>query len=288
MTGPDGRSLSAWWRRLAPFSPRRFWLADWLVYRLDLTVLCTVSVPDDPWSRLVQSLVTHEPKLTTELASRIGVPPALLRARLRQAKDQGWLQSLDPDSWALSPLPRRMVRRTFRVLEAPRMVVPLSRAGIATAIPPGPPPLDAVAAAIALPEDEKQRRGFPLDVLQMPAAGSEFEHWRHVPVVAGERHHLLLIETSTDRLLGVPITAGEPESTPILDLEFPDIAPLLGITEPTREAWQAALAEQGLTGAEFQRDGVHLRLTGDAVRPRPDTWILAGPPHCRSAALIEG
>jgi hypothetical protein len=312
---PGGRVLAGWRRDLAPLQPARFWLAQFLLHRVEALIRVPGSCPLDP--------------LQAALLRRLDVPPdgthldrqvlgrliqELARAGLVEQQGECWrLTGTGRDALDRGAYPRHEEeRRTFTFRDAgpdrpPRWLHLLQPAGR----PAEPPPgwrfdVGVLEDCVRRPAEWKVRHGFPEDVGAVVRPDAAAPDWRSVVLDHAELLTTAIVLSTASgapRLVGFAVRPDgwamgrEPavEAGDGWEDEFPELA-----ATPPPEAWRAAWGawcqRRGLPPAEA--DDCRLDLVGErlvvaapsrlAARLRDgEEWLLAGEGVVRSAARVE-
>jgi hypothetical protein len=321
---PTGRVLAAWWRQLAPHGPRRMWLIDWLIHRMDVLTSGTRVETLEPLRRhLLEALGLSESPSATSVAIRLGLEPALAAALLVELADAGLVQPGIQTSWMITEAGRAALahgsfsRRIFRrrslcLRHDTSTFLPLVGPGQPVAlIDPPPAPLEQLRACAARPPEWKRRVGFPEEIdsiLDLCSTTPEtVPQWKLIPVDRPERLMAVLLSTD-DRLLGFPIRPDGLSLGPDPYLTVPaDGVAELGLSEPDADSWRRAWCEwaqatralgtEEAGAAALEAAGpqvivtvsARLRERLQASRPevfRGDVWLTAGDAACRAAAEL--
>jgi len=333
---PGSRTLAGWWRQLLPHHPAAIAVGHLFFHRLEASVAVSRLKSLDRFSRLLLEALELElaraatnKELLTRLQARSHLEPAILHQILRRLQVEGLVDM--SDRWVPTPLGRHGLqhghypretteRRVFHFLErcdavGQRTGPPhfLNLRGIHAA------PWHANAAhafdaawlrqCLDQPEEWKQTRGFPVDVvrvLEQPAPGEDASAWQRVLVDhPGQALAVLVLAGDADspRVLGF---AARQEgwqlhmTEPLLVLErgweelFPElIGPALDVLD---RAWRGWAQAHGIPETEMRVLGLaghrlQMQAPASAVARlraiKGDTWLLLGAGHLRPALQLE-
>lgn len=324
---PAGRVLTAWCRRLADHAPRRIWFADLFVRRLELLGLYLRPISLDPLDRLMLDALAMSPAPTpAHVSKRLGlsenafrlIVSDLLARQLIRIDGSGGLSAADGALHATGPSEIHapvLERRTFRVLADFNSYLPLHAEGMSTNLPgDARSALESLRACVAQSPAWKKQHGFPEDLKVILDLDSDsvptIPNWKRVPIDQGERHTLVLIHSSHDRVLGfsVRLDGSITGQAPCLDLDIMTATETLGLAEPDAIAWKTAWHDwcqlvRGVNPSEIEactidRQEYRLRVKTPAdlleklrfARPEAfsaEAWLLTGDSRCRSAGLLE-
>jgi hypothetical protein len=322
---PPDRVLSSWRRALAAFQPRRLWLGQLLLHRVEALVL----VARRHEVELVRLALLRQ---LTEAAAldHLRVDRDVLARWLHELSADGLIepdgegrlteqgrQALDSGAYTASVEERRV----FTFLDEgdpirPLLFVPFQGRAVALAPPPGWR-FDAtiLEECAGRSQEWKTRHGFPTDVeavLGPTAPDTEAAtNWRRVILDRPEQILIVFIpldDATRPRRLGFAVRADDwvlQTDAPALSLDEDDrkALPAMG-AEPSpeawREAWRVWCQRRGLSDADACRiealedrvrvvapRGLASTLGGD----RNEAWLLAGAGRTRGAApkeIVEG
>ena len=314
---PPDRVLSTWRRALTAFQPRRLWLGQLLLHRVEALVRVARRHEVEPVrlallrqladKALLDHLHVDRDLLTRwlfELSADGLIEPggeARLTERGRQALDSGAYTAAVEQ------------RRVFSFLDEgdpnrPLLFVPFQGRGVAVA-PPSGWRFDASTleeCARRSPE-WKARHDFPTDVEAVLTPAAPATDWRRVILDRPEQLLMVFIPSGAaaeKRRLGFAVRADDwmlQTDAPALSLDEDDqdALPALGAepsAETWREAWRVWCQRRGLSDADACRiealedrvrvvapRGLASTLGGD----RHEAWLLAGAGRTRVAAPME-
>ncbi|HBI45424.1 MAG TPA: hypothetical protein DDY78_21610 [Planctomycetales bacterium] len=318
---PPDRVLSSWRRALTAFQPRRLWLGQLLLHRVEALVRIARRHEVEP----VRLALLRQLAEATPL-DQLRVDRDMLARWLHELSADGLIepdgegrltergrQALDSGAYTASVEERRV----FTFLDEgdpsrPLLFAPFHGRAVALAPPPGWRFDAATLEECARRSKEwKTRHGFPTDVEAVlgPAAPDTgaAPDWRRV--ILDRPEQLLMIFIRSDdaaqrRRLGFAVRADDwvlQTDAPALSLDEDDreALPALG-AEPSpeawREAWRVWCQRRGLSDA----DACRIEALADRVRvvaprglastlggDRNEAWLLAGAGRTRVAAPME-
>jgi hypothetical protein len=316
---PPDRVLSSWRRALTAFQPRRLWLGQFLLHRVEALVRVARRHEVEPIRlALLRQLAEAAPldslrvdrdvltRLLQELATEGLIEPdgeGRLTERGRHSLDAGAYMAAVEE------------RRVFTFLEEgdpkrPLLFIPLQERAVALVPPPGWR-FDAATLeeSVGRSQEWKMRHGFPTDVeaVLQPAAAPTATGWRRVILDRPEQLLMAFVvsgEPARPQRLGFAVRADDwvlQTDAPALSLDEDDqeSLPALGAepsAEAWREAWRVWCQRRGLSDADACRiesledrvrviapRGLASTLGGD----RNEAWLLAGAGRMRVAAPME-
>jgi hypothetical protein len=301
---------------LAAYQPRRLWLAQLLLHRVEALVRVTRRHEVEPVrlallrqlaeaAPLDQLRVDHEvlARWLHELSAEGLIGPdgaGRLTERGRQVLDSGAYTALVEE------------RRVFTFLDEgdpkyPLIFVPLPGRAVALAPPPGwrfDP--TALEECVTRPPEWKARHGFPADVEAVLTPTAAATDWRRVILDHAEQILMVFIraDDAPERRFGFAVRADDwmlQTAAPAISLDEEDrgLLPASG-AEPSpeewREAWRVWCQRRGLSDADACRiESLEDRVRVTAPRPlistlggdRNEAWLLAGTGRTRVAAPVE-
>jgi hypothetical protein len=259
---PGGKTLVGWWRQLAPYQPRGFWIGYAFLHRIEAPVNVVCAQPLDPLAHLFLQALALEPT-GAGLEARLRLPAPVVQRVLADMQETGLLTPSPPDRWLATekgngalqhrhfPVQARQ-RRTFTFLESadaggqrlgPAHFLPIAECVHADWQVDEAHRFDVawLQACIAQSADWKQARAFPLDVEAL-AIDAPSEAGQHVIVDRPERVLLALIlagPAEARELLGFAVKVDGwtlLEREPVLRL--PASACAILPEEPASTVWQ--------------------------------------------------
>ena len=314
---PPDRVLSSWRRALADFQPRRLWLGQLLLHRVEALVRVVRRHEVEPVRlALLRQLAEAAP------LDHLRVDHDLLARLLQELSADGLIESggdgrltergrqaLDSDAYT-APVEER---RVFTFLDEgdpkrPLLFAPLQGRAVALAPPPGWR-FDATTLeeCVRRSPEWKARHGFPTDVEAVLAPAAPGTDWRRVILDRPEQILMVFIpsgDAAAKRRLGFAVRADDwvlQTDAPALSLDEDDRDALAELgAEPSPEAWREAwriwCQRRGLSDADACRiesledrvrviapRGLASTLGGD----RNEAWLLAGMGRTRVAAPME-
>jgi hypothetical protein len=289
---PSGRTLAAWWRQLAPQSPRSLAVAHLLLHHVEALVLTEHDAPPDPLAAFVLRALADAPSFAIDdLERRLPVGRQLLGRVLAEASAAGLVEA-EAGRWRLTAAGRAggaagagYERRAFRFRDGSQpQFVPLD-------VPPGhqvmPPPgwrFDPAVLRHCVGQSHawKRRHHFPAEVRAVltsdaSEAPDEPPAWRRVVVDRPEHVVLALLviagETAEGELRGFAVEPrgwllSGPRPALVMGPGWPETFPEVA-AGPSAEAWRGAwrgwCQARGVPPAEadacaISRDGVVLHV----------------------------
>jgi hypothetical protein len=293
---PGGRTLSGWWRQLAPWRPRALWIGHLLLHRVEALVRVTRPRRPDPFMQLVLKALWLEeandtpnavtvPQRLERIQSRLHLERPLLAQVLRRLESEGlihpsadrMLTALGHQAAERGEFPQvDQERRVFYFLDGGR---PERRPHFLNLRRHGDAPCPAhdgwefrtgdLEACIRQSTAWKQQHGFPEDVQDVvEAKPADASPWQSVILDRAERLVVAFVfapaEDGRERLLGFAVQ----EETWVLESSEPILALGPGWQEPFpelardppleqwREAWRAWCQPRGLPVQEVSACGL--------------------------------
>jgi hypothetical protein len=326
LSWPAGRTLAGWWPSLTRWQPRALWLSHLILHRIEAAVHAARPSPAAQMYRFLLEALAKESTPAERLAARLGIDAPLLASMLRELQTAA-LVFADDSGWRVTPAGSHVLasgievapgltRRTFFFAEGETpgdqltfLPLDLTHAQPWSGFQTWNFDLSALRRCVDAPDEWKQLRGFPEDVLALPVA--EGGDWQRVIVDHPEHLLLLLLQSEEDSLIGLTVQPGDGNDLgdrPVLACPagWREVLPQLG--EPSgeewRDSWRAWGHSRGLPTSELE--ACHLERSGVRIRvraPRPmverlqtarsdacngEAWLLAGSgERTRSAALVE-
>jgi hypothetical protein len=275
---PGGRTLAGWWRQLAPWQPRTWWVGHLLLHRVEaLAVLVRPTRPDRLNLLILQGLNLSPGSTLEQLDDRLHLGRQLLGQLLRVLQTEGLATADNAAAWSLTE-PGRVAaeqgewprtfheRRSFWFVESeagekPPHFLPLND-------PPTVPAIGAedwkfdvnlLSAALAAPEEWKRRFGFPIDVGKLLTVHDNAvlpPSWQRVVVDRAERLPVAVVQTEADRLLGFAVrqdgwTLLSEATAFALEQGWQEVFPKLTAPLPLecwQQAWRTWCQPRGLVG----------------------------------------
>jgi hypothetical protein len=314
---PPDRVLSSWRRALASFQPRRLWLGQLLLHRVEALV------------RVARRREVEPVRLA--LLRQLAEAAPLDQLRVDRDLLARWLQELSADGLIEPEGGRRLTERGRQALDSGAYTASVDERRVFTFLDEGDPirpllfaPLQGRAVALTPPpgwrfepatleesvrqsQEWKARHGFPTDVEAVLGSAASATDWRRVILDRPEQLLMVFVlsgDPAEKRRLGFAVRADDwvlqAESPALsLDEEDRDALPALG-AEPSpeawREAWRVWCQRRGLSDADACRiesledrvrviapRGLASTLGGD----RNEAWLLAGAGRTRVAAPME-
>jgi hypothetical protein len=316
---PPDRVLSSWRRALAAFQPRRLWLGQFLLHRVEALVRVARRYEVEPirlalLRQLAEAVPLDSLRVDRDVLTRL--LQELSADGLIEPDGEGRLtergrHSLNTGAYTASVEERRV----FTFLDEgdpsrPLLFTPLQGRAVALAPPPGWR-FDAATLeeSVRRSQEWKMQHGFPTDVeaVLAPTAPATATDWRRVILDRPEQLLMAFIVSSDAARpprLGFAVRADDwvlQSDAPALSLDEDDreALPALG-AEPSAEAWREAwriwCQRRGLSDADACRiesledrvrvvapRGLASTLGGD----RNEAWLLAGAGRTRVAAPME-
>jgi hypothetical protein len=275
---PGGRSIAGWWRQLAPFQPRDWWLADLWIHHVEVLAHCRQQARLEPIQKLLlESLTFFSVAAITNIGLRLGLPTAVIQSLLQHLAESG-LATESGGSWQTTALGQTACaqgnyfqldyeRRSFTLVDDPSglpVFLPLVHAG-----EPFHPPSDWVSPFQALrycvqeSDEWKKQRDFPSDIQAIVDPGSDLPidvpEWRRVPIDRAERLTAVILHCHDERWLGYAVKADSwtlDANSAILQLSIAD-PQIPGCSEPDLSLWKQAWANwcrlvRGMTNEEIE------------------------------------
>jgi hypothetical protein len=313
---PPDRVLSSWRRALADFQPRRLWLGQLLLHRVEALVRVARRREVEPVRlALLRQLAEAAP------LEHLRVDRDVLARLLQELSADGLIESggdgrltergrqaLDSDAYT-APVEER---RVFTFLDEgdpkrPLLFAPLQGRAVALAPPPGWR-FDAATLeeCVRRSPEWKARHGFPRDVEAVLTPTAAATDWRRVILDRAEQILMVFIraDDAPERRFGFAVRADDwmlQTAAPAISLDEEDrgVLPASG-AEPSpeewREAWRVWCQRRGLSDADACRiESLEDRVRVTAPRPlistlggdRNEAWLLAGVGRTRVAAPVE-
>jgi hypothetical protein len=273
---PGSRSLGSWWRQLAPYHPRCWWVAHLLLQRAEAPVRISRTVVLDPYALWVLDALQCHGGASPEklnLSLPLGVP--VIRQVLRQLINDNLVEADAANTWRPTPLGHeaRLQRKyAFPAYQRRNLyfhhheAAPLYMNLINPPTVPWPAgeawkfDRNLVQECISRPIEWKRDHGFPLDIEELIAdsegslaAGSNPENGHRGIEYQPEYLSVVLLKAKTasrkDHLLGFafsPTGWTMNVTKPVLDwpLPKPDSFSEL-IPQPETEQWRQVWTEWG-------------------------------------------
>jgi hypothetical protein len=321
---PGSRILAGWWRQLAPFQPRLFWIARLHLARIEALVRLNRRQPLDAFTALVlRALMLGEAPPLEQIDERLRLGRQLL-CRVLDGLQRDGLARSERGRWTATPLAEEALRRGyssrtvperrsfFFVIDAagPRFIS--LDGGLVMPQPLAPDAdvdLTVLKECLAKPDEWKRRRNFPVEVEGLAESGEE---WERVAVLDGcslLAAIILVGAGAEERLLGFAVQPEgwrlEPEPAFSLGADWRETLP--GLDDPPREQWLQSwlgwcqprgLSRTDSEACRLERQQWRLRVVAAqtlfgklrAARSealKGETWLLAGQGERRAAAQVE-
>jgi hypothetical protein len=284
---PGSRSLAGWWRQLAPYHPRSWWVAHLLLHRVEAPVRVTRTMVPDPFALWMLDALQCHAGATPEklnLSLPLGVP--VIRQVLRQLKKDNLVEADAANTWKPTPLGHEArLQRKYACPAYQRRKFYFHHDETASPLfmnltnPPTVPwpageawqfDWNRLQECIARPIEWKRDHGFPPDIEEVIAdsdgsfaGGSNPEIGRRGIGCQPEYLSVVLLKAKTasrnDHLLGFGFNPTEwtlNVTKPVLDWplskldSFSELIPQPA-TEQWREVWTEWGKENGLSDAEL-------------------------------------
>lgn len=319
---PGSRVLLGWWRELASLAPRRFWLAQLPLHRVEVLGEVTPPVGPRQLAAALLAVVANRPGPVSlaETARELALDPALAAALFDQLARDGRLEPLG-DRWAVRPgaggvlegTTTRQRRSFYFTDDTPPIYLPLKPDSGVPFTPGGEwsAAVEPLIDALAQPEKWKRGQGFPTDFVRLvlPADAAEADRAHAVPLDQPELAALALVETEADQLIAVPVRPDGWALLPDRKASLPEDNPLAAQARAAvdgamwRQAWQGWCQQRSLPGSDV--DACRLEVVGHRLQVsaparlvdrlrlarsdalRGEAWLLAGPGRIRAAAQID-
>jgi hypothetical protein len=308
---PGSRTLVGWWRQLAPWQPRAWWVGHLLLHRVEALARCIEQVRPDPLHQLVLKALSLDPEASLDhLAGRLHLDRQVLGRVTQLLQVEGLVGTNARTLTAAGQLalnrteyPRAVrERRTFTFVEPETAGRPPAFVALGEA-PTVPWPAESewqfnsrrLSECVSQTASWKQSRGFPTDVEEILLETSGPDAWRRVVVDRPERLAAVLVHSSAgnggDRLLGFAVRQDGwtlHSESPLLTLgaHWPEVLPQL--VEPHSpdtwlQAWRAWCQSRNLANADTETVGVH--ADGYTLRVQAAPRLLERLRSARNEAL---
>jgi hypothetical protein len=290
---PGGRILATWWKQLAAWQPRSFWVAHLFLHRLEALSRIRKAWAVEPLLAFVLRALHLGPSLTPEaLDGRLHLGVQAVRRLLSHLQAEGLAESGPDGSWQLTAAGRGAQeqgrypkageeRRQFLFLEceaeagSTRYLPADLTPGAAGANAASAPPFDlrVLRSCLEQSPEWKERHGFPLDVEEIHFLDPEGETsngiapWQRVIVDRPERLTAVLVQpdsTTEDSMLAFGVQQENwamQTSRPLFQLgpDWPEVFPELARRagdDLLRQAWRTWCQPRGLPQADVEACGL--------------------------------